>query len=192
MAQFGVTTPLVSTVLSMFMAGLGLGSWTAGTLIRRYEGRTNSPPLRLYALCELLIGASALLVPLQMRWGHRLLEQLSGQNGISSGAYYLVPGSWLALTMIPWCACVGATIPLAMFSIRRTAKDQTGRSFSFLYVANLVGAVAGALIPLLFIEVFGFHGTLRVGIVLNFTVGLSAFLLSLVSERAGATEIAAA
>jgi len=101
MAQFGVTTPLVSIVLSMFMAGLGLGSWAAGTLIRRYEGRTNFPPLRLYALCELLIGVSALLVPLQMLWGHRLLEQLSGQNGISSGSYYLVAGTWLALTMIP-------------------------------------------------------------------------------------------
>src|SRR5260370_18492425 len=90
MAQFGVTAPLVSIVLSMFMAGLGLGSWAAGTLIRRYEGRTNFPPLRLYAFCELLIGVSALLVPLQMIWGHRLLEQLSCQNGISSGSYYLV------------------------------------------------------------------------------------------------------
>jgi spermidine synthase len=183
MAQFGVTTPLVSIVLSMFMAGLGLGSWAAATFIRRYEERMNFPPLRLYALCELLIGASALLVPLQMRWGHRLLEQLSGQNGISSGAYYLVAGSWLALTMIPWCACMGATIPLAMFAIRRTAKDQTGRSFSFLYVANLVGAVAGALIPLLFIEVFGFHGTLRIGIALNLAVAVSAALLSVASER---------
>ena len=183
MAQFGVTTPLVSIVLSMFMAGLGLGSWAAATFIRRYEERVNFPPLRLYALCELLIGASALLVPLQMHWGHRLLEQLSGQNGISSGAYYLVAGSWLALTMIPWCACMGATIPLAMFAIRRTAKDQTGRSFSFLYVANLVGAVAGALIPLLFIEVFGFHGTLRIGIVLNLAVAVAAALLSVASER---------
>ncbi len=177
MAQFGVTTPLVSTVLSMFMAGLGLGSWAAGSLIRRYQGRTNFPPLRLYALCEMLIGISALLVPLQMLWGHRLLEQISGQNGISSGSYYLVAGAWLALTMIPWCACMGATIPLAMFAIRRDMKSETKRSFSFLYVANLVGAVAGAIVPLLFIEVFGFHGTLRIGIVLNFAVGLSAFLL---------------
>jgi predicted membrane-bound spermidine synthase len=190
MAQFGVTTPLVSIVLSMFMAGLGLGSWAAGTLIRRYEGRTNFPPLRLYALCELLIGISAILVPLQMLWGHRLLEQLSGQNGISSGSYYLVAGTWLALTMIPWCACMGATIPLAMFAIRRDMKGETKRSFSFLYVANLLGAIAGATIPLLFIEVFGFRGTLRVGTILNFAVALSAFLLSLGTERASAPEIA--
>jgi predicted membrane-bound spermidine synthase len=191
MAQFGVTTPLVSIVLSMFMAGLGLGSWAAGTLIRRYEGRTNFPPLRLYALCELLIGISAILVPLQMLWGHRLLEQLSGQNGISSGSYYLVAGTWLALTMIPWCACMGATIPLAMFAIRRDVKGETNRSFSFLYVANLLGAIAGATVPLLFIEVFGFRGTLRVGTILNFAVALSAFLLSLGTEPAGAPEVAA-
>ena len=68
MARFGFTTPLVSIVLSMFMAGLGLGSWIAGTLIRRYEGRSNIPPLRLYALCEFLIGAYALMAPLQMVW----------------------------------------------------------------------------------------------------------------------------
>jgi spermidine synthase len=191
MAQFGVTTPLVSIVLSMFMAGLGLGSWAAGTLIRRYEGRTNFPPLRLYALCELLIGISAILVPLQMQGGHHLLEQLSGQNGISSGSYYLVAGTWLALTMVPWCACMGATIPLAMFAIRRDVKSETKRSFSFLYVANLLGAIAGATIPLLFIEVFGFHGTLRVGTILNFAVALSAFLLSLGTERASAPEVAA-
>ncbi len=41
MAQFGVTTALTSIVLSMFMAGLGLGSWGSGRLIRstRAESR---------------------------------------------------------------------------------------------------------------------------------------------------------
>jgi predicted MFS family arabinose efflux permease len=35
MADFGVTTAMGSTVLSMFMAGLGLGSWVGGRLARR-------------------------------------------------------------------------------------------------------------------------------------------------------------
>src|SRR5437588_5531238 len=35
MASFGVTTAMVSIVVSMFMAGLGLGSWGAGILVRR-------------------------------------------------------------------------------------------------------------------------------------------------------------
>ncbi len=183
MAQFGVTTPLISIVLSMFMAGLGLGSWAAGALIRRYEDRTQFPPLRLYALSELLIGISALVVPMQLLWGHRLLENMSGQVGISSGVYYLVAGAWLALTLIPWCACMGATIPLAMYAIRRDPGTASQQSFSFLYVANLVGAVAGALVPLLFIEAYGFRGTLRIGTALNFAVALSAGILSLTASQ---------
>ena len=35
MASFGVTTALVSIVLSIFMGGLGLGSWGAGKLMRK-------------------------------------------------------------------------------------------------------------------------------------------------------------
>src|SRR5258708_6089155 len=190
MAQFGVTTALVSIVLSMFMAGLGVGSWAAGALIKRFESRPNFPPLRLYALCELLIGASALVVPLQLLLGHRLIEWLSGQHGISSGLFYLVAGSWLALTLIPWCACMGATIPLAMFAIRTDFQNESPRSFSFLYVANLVGAVAGALIPLLFIEAFGFYGALRIGMSLNIAVAIAAALLSTRTSSAISPETA--
>jgi spermidine synthase len=178
MAQFGVTTALVSIVLSMFMAGLGLGSWAAGVLIRRFDANPDFPPLRLYALCELFIGASALLVPLQLFWGHRIIEWFSGQSGISSGLFYLVAGGWLALTLIPWCACMGATIPLAMFAIRRDFRSESQRSFSFLYVANLVGAVVGALLPLLFIEAFGFRGALYIGMGLNIAVATFAAILS--------------
>src|SRR5215472_2512327 len=74
MAQFGVTNALVSIVLSMFMAGLGLGSWESGLLARRYGDRAGTLGLRLYALAELLIGISTLLVPLELRWGRALLE----------------------------------------------------------------------------------------------------------------------
>ena len=73
MAQFGVTSALVSIVLSMFMAGLGLGSWLSGHLIRKYGESSSTPALRLYALTELLIGTSALLVPHILRlWLYRL------------------------------------------------------------------------------------------------------------------------
>src|SRR6266481_6131135 len=67
MASFGVTTAMVSIVLSMFMAGLGLGSWLAGVAVRRLPRRTASTALRLYALAELLVGVSALLVPCQLK-----------------------------------------------------------------------------------------------------------------------------
>lgn len=64
MAQFGVTTALTSIVISMFMAGLGVGSWLSGYFIRKREYKLGFPPLRLYALVELLIGISSIAVPL--------------------------------------------------------------------------------------------------------------------------------
>jgi predicted membrane-bound spermidine synthase len=188
MAQFGVTTPLVSIVLSMFMAGLGIGSWVAGALVRRYGGRVSFPPLRLYAVAEFLIGTSALAVPLELRWGHHFVERMAGGTALSSGAHYLASGTLVALIVIPWCACMGATIPLAMFAIGRDSRYETRRSFSFLYLSNVVGAVAGAIIPLFLIELSGFHGTLRFGALLNAAIAASAFGLTLVRhERGSAT-----
>src|ERR1700741_4618799 len=77
MAQFSVTTAFVSIVLSMFMAGLGIGSVVAGGWIRRHGDAIRFPPLRLYALTEFLIGVSALVVPLELAWGHRVLDAAS-------------------------------------------------------------------------------------------------------------------
>ena len=193
MAQFGVTTALTSIVISMFMAGLGLGSWGSGRLIRKYDGRIRTPALRFYALAELLIGTSALLVPYQLLWGRKLLERMAVS---SSWAYYFGSGVCLALTLVPWCACMGATIPLAMLAIRR--RLATGRpgewekSFSYLYLANVLGAVAGSTVPLLLVELYGFRGTLKVGAVLNGLLAFSAVVMSLgrSAEELGAAGVA--
>ena len=182
MAQFGVTTALTSIVLSVFMAGLGAGSWFAGALLRHYGDRINFPPLRLYALLELLIGLSALVVPAELVWGHRLLEGLADRAAVSSAAYYLLSGVWLAATMVPWSACMGATIPVAMFAIRKRQQEGDGRSFSFLYLANVLGAMLGSFLPLLLIESYGFHKTLRIGAILNVAIAVSAFVVSLASR----------
>ena len=164
MAQFGVTTALVSIVLSMFMAGLGVGSWASGWLTRRYGDRAIALSLRLYAATELLIGCSALIVPRQLQWGRLLLEK----TGLpSSGVYYVGSGIWIALTLVPWCACMGATIPLAMASIRNSHQNESPTSFSYLYLANVIGATAGAVVPLFLIELYGFHRTLQIGAACN-------------------------
>src|SRR6266850_3029826 len=52
MASFGVTTPFVSIVLSVFMGGLALGSFAAGRLARRTEQRPPAHDLRLYGAAE--------------------------------------------------------------------------------------------------------------------------------------------
>ena len=178
MAKFGVTTALVSIVLSVFMAGLGAGSWIAGWATRRYGDRIKFHALRLYGAIELLIGISAVAVPLEFQLGSRLLESSTLQVSISSGGYYFLSGGWLALTLLPWCVCMGATIPVAMLAIRRGVGRDSRRSFSFLYLANVIGAVAGASIAPALIELYGFHGTLRVAAMLNVAIFVLATGLS--------------
>ena len=177
MAQFGVTTALTSIVLSMFMGGLGLGAWAAGSFIRS-RGKDIGHPLRLYALTELLIGVSALVVPVQLEYGHKFLEGMAQQGAVSSAAFYLASSLCLAVTLLPWCACMGATIPFVMFAIRSRGDSEAARSFSFLYLANVVGAIGGALLAPILIELGGFHSTLQVAAVINGLIAGSAFLLS--------------
>lgn len=129
MAQFGVTTALVSIVLSTFMGGLGLGSWLSGYLIQRFGSGMRTPAPRIYTLTELLIGISAILVPYELELGGRVF---AGWTLSSSLTYYLAAGIWVAFTLVPWCTCMGATIPMAMFAFGRVYADETPRSFSHL------------------------------------------------------------
>ena len=176
MAQFGVTTAMVSIILSVFMAGLGLGSWASGRWLRRREGSNEFPALRLYALIELLIGVSAIVVPPALSWGRAGVEHYGVS---SSAAYYFVAGLWVAVTLAPGCCLMGATIPVAMRAIGQMLPSESGRSFSHLYMANVAGAVVGTTVPLFLIELLGFHGTLKIGATCNGLIAVSAFILSL-------------
>jgi spermidine synthase len=184
MAQFGVTTPMVSMVLSTFMAGLGIGSWGSGHLLRRHPQRLSMPHLQLYAITEMIIGCSAVIVPMELAGGRWLLEHVGNSVSLSSGGYYVASGFWLALSLVPWCTCMGATIPLGMSAIRSDRRMESRRSFSFLYLANGLGAVAGTLIPLVLIEMWGFKGALRCGLLLNLVIGCTAFAIGGKSPRA--------
>lgn len=185
MAQFGVTSALLSIVLSVFMAGLGLGSWASGRLIRRYTAHLARHAVRLYGLAEFLIGLSALVVPLELAWGRNLLGDFSLA---SSAAYYSFCSVVIALTLIPWCACMGATIPLAMLAIRNSNPADSERSFSYLYLANVLGACLGALGPAVLVELYGFRGALRIGAVFNFSLAAMAFVVAARMRHSDAAE----
>jgi predicted membrane-bound spermidine synthase len=119
MAKFGITTPMVSIVLSVFMAGLGIGSWAGGIFIRRFDRSAAVLSLRLYAVVELLIGLSGILAPLTIEAGARVLTGAGKDLVWNSSTYYLVSGLWILLALLPWCTCMGATFPFAMAAIRR-------------------------------------------------------------------------
>jgi spermidine synthase len=175
MAQFGVTTAMVSIVLSVFMAGLGVGSWASGRWLDGQNSAGRFSALRVYAFIELLIGGSGIFVSYELLFGRHVLEQ----SGLSSStAYYWLAGLWVAITLLPWCSLMGATVPVAMQAIRQTLPEESMRSFSYLYMANVGGAVFGTIVPLFLIELLGFRGTLKFGAALNGLIAISALALS--------------
>jgi predicted membrane-bound spermidine synthase len=186
MAKFGVTTPMVSIVLAVFMAGLALGSWAGGILVRRAERSGWIHPLRMYGFVELLIGASGLLVPRLLQFGYDLVRGSGSQPAWDSSSYYLFSIACVVLSLLPWCTAMGATFPLAMAAIRRTT-GAAQRSFSYLYLSNVLGAVLGTLIPaFVLIELWGFRATLLLASSLNGLLALTVFALSFRQTAAAA------
>src|SRR5215469_7325522 len=62
-ASFGIITPVLSVVISVFMLGLALGSWAAGRWIGALARTTRLSPVAFYGLAELVIGIGAFVVP---------------------------------------------------------------------------------------------------------------------------------
>jgi len=179
MASFGVTTALASIVISMFMAGLGLGSWGAGLLTSSILAANGKRSLRFYSIAELVVGVSSLAVPMQLKLGRLFLLRMGSAGAWQSSRYYILAGIWIAITLVPWCTCMGSTFPLLMAVIRQTARSASQRSFSYLYVANVVGALLGTIASaFVLIELFGFQGTLYVAGSLNAILAVLAFTLS--------------
>ncbi len=179
MASFGVTTALTSIVLSAFMAGLGLGSWGAGRLTRRFLDCNGPRALRIYAVAELLVGVSSFAVPLELRLGREILLHLKSFGGWQSAGYYVAAGIWIAFALVPWCVCMGSTFPLLMAVIRKTNRDASEHSFSYLYLANVLGALIGTLASaFILIELLGFRRTLFVAGSLNAILAITALVLS--------------
>ncbi len=179
MAQFGVTSALTAIVLSVFMTGLALGSFLSGRLAHRFRwDQRPAAALRSYGLLELAIGLSAVVVPAVLAGGHALLAASAGEVSWRSPAYHLASGFWVALALLPFCTLMGATFPTAMAALRAGAQGE--RSFSYLYLANVLGALAGTLLSaFVLVELFGFRGTARLAAMLNLLIGLGALALSM-------------
>ena len=174
-ASFGIITPVLSIVISVFMLGLAIGSWLAGRWVLDLSKRTRQSPLLFYGLIEFLIGVGAFAVPFLFHLGE---NHLMAFNQMDSTAYLFVSALLLLVILLPWCTAMGATYPLVMAAIKRAdQKEET--SFSFLYLANVIGAMCGTLLTaLVLIELLGFSDTLIVAALANFFIGSVSLWMS--------------
>ncbi len=189
---FGTSELAVATVLAAYMAGLALGS----AITARLGPRLRRPVLA-YAVLELGIGATALLVPAAIRgarWFYVAVfsgSDLADQGGLLRSLFYL--GASFAILVIP-TALMGATLPLlARYAVR--SDGELGPRVGLLYAVNTLGAVFGTVLTAFaLLPALGLSGTVYAAIVINAAVFLGGLLLARgadpVEPQRGATSIA--
>src|SRR5580698_10464890 len=137
-AAFGIITPVLSIVLSVFMLGLAIGTAAGGKRIFPLKARTALSGAYFYGFAELMIGVGAFAVPPLFSAGQRLLL---GTGETNSLGYLVLSAIVLAVSLFPWCFFMGTTFPFMMAYIRED-EEHDPNNFSFLYTANVLGAMA--------------------------------------------------
>ncbi|MDP4126716.1 MAG: fused MFS/spermidine synthase [Bacillota bacterium] len=174
LASFGVITPVLSVVVSVFMFGLAIGSWLGGRWSERWRMQTKSTPIYLYSICEFIICIGAFLTPLLFKLGENYLLSIGGTD---SAKYLLLSSLIIAGSLIPWCTCMGMTYP-SMMAFLGEVDRKNKISFSFLYLANVIGAMIGAILTaMVFIESVGIHNSLKIAAAGNLLIAAVSFYL---------------
>ena len=151
------------------MLGWSLGSWIGGKWISYLKNKTNLSAIIFYGLTEIIIGLGAFAVPQLFTIDARLLLPL---GEINSFQYLLLSALVLGLSIFPFCFAMGVTYPFMMEFIQEL-KWEERTSFSYLYLANGVGAMFGTIMTALFlVEKLGFSKTLMFGAFGNFSIAL--------------------
>jgi spermidine synthase len=175
-ASFGIIAPVLSVILSVFMLGLALGAWAGGLSINFLVRKSGRSGLWFYSGTEIAIGVGAFAVPALFRLVQQLL--LSADEA-DSARYLCLSALALSLSILPWCILMGATFPFMMAFVREENPGNSD-SFSFLYVANVLGAMSGSFLSaIVLVELLGLRATLCVAAAGNFSVGIIAALLAL-------------
>jgi spermidine synthase len=175
----GSTTAAVSTVLGIFMAGLGLGAWIFGVRADR-----SASPLKLYAYLEIGIGLYALVLPWILAAATPSYIAFARVLAGRPAALMLLRAGLGALVLLVPTVLMGGTLPVLVRFLTRSL-DRFGTDLGQLYGANLVGGVAGSLAAgFVLIRWLGIEGATLAAVVTNLLVGLTALL---VGGRAGAS-----
>ncbi|MFC3637879.1 fused MFS/spermidine synthase [Camelimonas fluminis] len=171
----GVDVYAVTTAVSAFFAGLGLGGFTLGRLADR-----SARPAIFYLALELAIAVCAVITTL-------VLARFA--PAFATMEQWLMPLPWICvfgLVGVP-AFLMGGTLP-ALARALTPAAGQAGSVGGALYAANTAGAVVGALAPVfVLIPAFGVQGAALAAAGLNVAAGLGALLLPARSPAA-ATE----
>lgn len=168
----GITTYATAVTLAVFMLGLALGS----ILFGRISDKRNNQ-LLLYSILQIVIAITAAVTPALFRVSielYRELYPISSHNPLLLLISRILTS--FIILLIP-TTLMGGTLPLlTSYLVKRGGKF--GKNFSLLYGLNTFGAVIGVLLSgFITIGFFGEQQTINIGVLLNFAVGITGYLL---------------
>ncbi|MFA6098112.1 MAG: fused MFS/spermidine synthase [Patescibacteria group bacterium] len=165
---FGVSSLAIATVISVFLLGLGLGSYFFG---RRAERSINI--LRTYGYLELAIAITSMTAFVIITYTP-LFSSIHHYLYNSANIYILsiVRCLLTVIILLVPTMCIGGTIPLlSKYLIRNNIT--IGSTFSGIYFINTLGAFAGALATgLLLVQRLGTLGAFCCAAALNVLIFL--------------------
>lgn len=171
---FGASVLAVSTVLTVFMAGLAAGSYTFG----RRADRPGVDLLKLYGRLEIGIGLFCAATPLLIALVRRVYAAAAPSFEGDFMAFSLVRFALAVIVLAVPTFLMGGTLPiLAKFVVRRF--DTLGEGVGVLYAVNTAGAVIGSFATgYILIATIGVRATIALAVVVNIGVGLAALRMS--------------
>lgn len=170
---WGSSSLAFASVGASFLFGLGLGAYLIG---RRTD---NLPrPLRWYGICELVIGALALVIPFEIQWLIEFSAQFYSQLPQDPIWRYLVQFAITLLVIGPPCVLMGGTLPLLIREL--TAREGSiDQATGWLYAINTFGAAAGCFLAgFVLLPHFGLAAANNMAAALNITIGVVSLLVS--------------
>ncbi|MBM2838335.1 MAG: hypothetical protein HW415_960 [Deltaproteobacteria bacterium] len=172
--SFGSTQFAITTVLSIFMAGLALGSIIFGRVVDRYGS-----PLRVYAAIEIILGLYCLLSPLIFSTAREIYLSLAPATGDGVYRAWFEPVHFITafIVLIIPTTLMGGTLP-ALVKYLASFPGRIGYHTAVPYAVNTLGAVTGCLATGLFaIYYIGINATVYLAGIIDIFVGIILFTL---------------
>lgn len=169
---FGGTVFAVTTVLTVFMAGMALGSFYFG----RYIDRRGNP-LVIYACLQIGIGVFALILPFILNIVEVIYIAIHRNLNTSFYTLSLVKFLLCFIVLIIPTTLMGGTLPvISKFFANRI--ERLGWSIGILYAINTFGAVLGCFMAgFVLMRGIGISGTIYLAFAINIFVALGTMFL---------------
>ena len=160
----------ISIILTVFMGGLGLGSYIASRTIDSIRNPVSL--VKVYGVLELIIAMYGIVLPLLIIAFKPLYAVVYNQLFNYFMLYSVLTFLGCAVLLLIPVICMGATLPiLCRFYV--SSLSHLGTHTGRLYGLNTIGAAVGSLLcGFWLINILGVWGTLVFAILINSIIGL--------------------